>query len=43
MLFTKDIVLAEEMSVVVNAKLELWWQILESRGFRLNRFKTEYV
>lgn len=43
MLFTEDIVLAEEMSVVVNAKLELWWQILESRGFKLSRSKPEYV
>jgi len=27
----------------VNAKLEVWRQTLESRGFRLSRAKTEYM
>jgi len=35
MLFADDIVLIDETRVGVNAKLELWRQILESRGFRL--------
>ena len=37
MLFADDIVLVDETRVRVNAKLELWRQTLESRGFRLNR------
>ena len=43
MLFADDIVLADETRAGVNAKLELWRQTLESRGFRLNRTKTEYI
>ena len=35
MLFADDIVLVDETRVKVNAKLELWRQTLESRGFRL--------
>ena len=27
----------------VNQKLELWWETLESKGFRLSRTKTEYM
>ena len=42
MLFADDIVLVA-MRVRVNAKLELWRQTLESRGFRLSRAKTEYM
>ena len=34
MLFADDIVLVDEMRSGVNAKLELWRQTLESRGFR---------
>ena len=43
MLFADDIVLVDEMRAGVNAKLELWMQTLESRGFRLSRTKTEYM
>jgi len=41
--FADDIVLVDETRAEVNAKLELWRQILESRGFRLIRAKTEYM
>ena len=43
MLFADDIVLVDETRAGVNAKLELWRQTLESRDFRLNRAKTEYM
>jgi len=43
MLFADDIVLVDETRVGVNAKLELWRQTLESRGFKLSRVKTEYM
>ena len=43
MLFADDIVLVDETRAGVNAKLELWRQTLESRGFRLSRTKTEYM
>ena len=38
-----DVVLVDESQTGVNRKLELWRQILESKGFRLNRTKTEYM
>ena len=41
MLFTDDIVLIGETKEGVNKKLELWRKILETRGFRLSRSKTE--
>ena len=41
MLFADDIVLVDETRVGINVKLELWKQTLESRGFKLNRTKTE--
>ena len=34
MLFADDIVLVDETRDGINAKLELWRQTLESRGFR---------
>ena len=40
MLFADDIVLVDETRDGVNAKLELWRQTLESRGFRLSRAKN---
>ena len=40
MLFADDIVLVDETRAGVNAKLELWRQTLESRGFKLSRAKT---
>ena len=27
----------------MNQKLELWWETLESKGFRFSRTKTEYM
>ena len=43
MLFADDIVLVDESRTGVNQKLELWWETLESKGFRLSRTKTEYM
>jgi Reverse transcriptase (RNA-dependent DNA polymerase) len=43
MLFTDDVVLIDESRIGVNQKLKLWRQILESKGFRLSRTKTEYM
>ncbi|XP_059310956.1 uncharacterized protein LOC132062393 [Lycium ferocissimum] len=43
MLFANDIVLIDETSDGVNAKLEVWRQILESKGFRLCRTKAKYL
>nr|XP_009780146.1 PREDICTED: uncharacterized protein LOC104229240 [Nicotiana sylvestris] len=43
MLFVNDIVLIDEMRSVVNARLEVWRQTLESKGFKLSRTKTEYL
>ena len=36
-------VLVDETRAGVNVKLELERKTLESRGFRLNRVKTEYI
>jgi hypothetical protein len=38
-----DVVLIDESRIGVYQKLELWRQILESKGFRLNRTKTKYM
>ena len=43
MLFADDIILVDKTRAEVNAKLKLWRQTLESRGFRLSRAKTEYM
>ncbi|KAG2618649.1 hypothetical protein PVAP13_3NG079717 [Panicum virgatum] len=43
MLFADDVVLVDESRAGVNRKLELWWQTLESKDFRLSRTKTEYM
>jgi hypothetical protein len=43
MLFADDIVLIDESRAGVNAKLELWRQTLEARGFKLSKSKTEYM
>ena len=43
MLFADDIVLIEETREDVNRKLEMWREVLESKGFRLSRSKTEYM
>ena len=43
MLFVDDIVLVDETKEGVNTKLEIWRKILESKGFRISRTKTEYM
>ena len=43
MLFADDVVLVDESRAGVNGKLELWRSMLDSKGFRLNRTKTEYM
>ena len=42
-LFADDIVLIDETIGGLNEKLERWRHSLESRGFRMNRSKTEYL
>ncbi|XP_070045018.1 uncharacterized protein [Nicotiana tomentosiformis] len=43
MLFADDIVLIDEIRSRLNAKVEVWRQTLESKGFKLSRTKTEYL
>jgi hypothetical protein len=43
MLFADNVVLVDKSRVGVNRKLELWRQTLESKGFRVNRIKIEYM
>lgn len=43
MLFADDFVLVDETAEGVNAKLEVWRETLESKGFRISRNKTEYI
>ena len=43
MLFADDVVLVDESRTGVNQKMELWWETLESKGFRLSRTKSEYM
>ena len=43
MLFADDVVLIDETREGVNAKLELWMGVLESKGFRISQNKTEYM
>ncbi|XP_060194993.1 uncharacterized protein LOC132624192 [Lycium barbarum] len=38
-----DIVLIDESRSGVNARLEVWRQTLESKGFKLSKTKTEYL
>ncbi|KAM2027650.1 hypothetical protein ACFX1T_019911 [Malus domestica] len=40
---TNDIVLIDETQEGVNAKLNLWREMLESKGLRLSRSKTKYM
>ena len=42
-LFADDIVLANETRSEVNAKLEVWQDALEVKGFRLSKTKIEYM
>jgi hypothetical protein len=41
--FANDVVLIDKSRIKVDQKLELWRQTLKSKGFRLNRTKTEYM
>jgi hypothetical protein len=43
MLFADDVVLVDESRTGVDQKLELWRRILEAKGFRLSRYKMEYM
>ena len=43
MFFADDIVLVAETKVGVNAKLELWREVLESKGLKISRNKAEYM
>jgi hypothetical protein len=43
MLFADDVVLLDESRTGVDQKLKLWRRILEAKGFRISRSKTEYV
>ncbi|KAF3626060.1 hypothetical protein FXO37_30537 [Capsicum annuum] len=43
MLFADDVVLIDKNRGGFNDKLDIWRQILESKGFRLSRTKTEYL
>jgi len=43
MLFADDIVLIDESSEGVNAKLERWRDTVEAEGFGFSRSKTEYL
>jgi len=43
MLFTDDIILSDETREGVNHKLKQLRHILESKGFRISRLKTEYL
>ena len=43
MLFANDIVLIDETKYGVNVKLEVWKEALESKSFKINRIKIEYI
>ncbi|XP_009793420.1 uncharacterized protein [Nicotiana sylvestris] len=43
MLFANDIVLIDESRAGANERLEVWRQVLESKGFKLSRTKKEYL
>ncbi|KAM2626519.1 hypothetical protein TB2_000087 [Malus domestica] len=43
MLFADDIVLIDETQEGVNAKLNLWREVLKSKGLCLSLSKTEYM
>ena len=43
MLFADAIVLVDESRDGVNTKLERWREVLESKGFKISRTKTEYM
>ena len=35
--------MADEIKSGVNAKLEIWWDAIEYKGFRLSKTKKEYM
>ena len=43
MLFADDIVLIDETKSGVNAKLDIWREVLESKGFKISKPKIEYI
>ena len=43
MLFADNIVFIDETKSVVNAKLEVWREDLESKGFKISKTKIEYI
>ena len=43
MLFADDIVLVNETKTGINARLELWRETSEIRGFKISWTKTKYV
>jgi hypothetical protein len=43
MLFIDDVILVNESKTGVDQKIELWRRTLEAKGFRLSRYKTEYL
>ncbi|KAG5595944.1 hypothetical protein H5410_037176 [Solanum commersonii] len=43
MLFEDDVTLIDETRNGVNAKLEMWRQTSETKGFRFSRTKTNHV
>jgi hypothetical protein len=43
MLFANNLVLVDESQTIVNRNLKLWQATLESKDFRLDRTKTEYM
>ena len=43
MLFADDIVLIDKTKSRVNAKLDVQREVLESKGFKISRTKTEYI
>ena len=38
-----DIILEDETKLKVTAKLKLWREALESKGFKISRNKIEYI
>ena len=41
--FADDRVLIDETKSRVNAKLDVWREVLESKGFKISRTKIEYI
>jgi hypothetical protein len=43
MLFADDVVLMDESMTGVDRKLKLWRRTLKAKGFKLSRYKIEYM